>query len=77
VGGSRSAGAGRGDGDRHGGPRPPAAAADVDRDHRPPRVPWPTTRLLDLIGGFLALAALKAEVDASSAVAGIVAAGSV
>jgi hypothetical protein len=41
------------------------------------QLPWPTAVLLGMIGGFLALAALQAEVDASSAVAGIVAAGPV
>jgi hypothetical protein len=41
------------------------------------QLPWPTAVLLGLIGGFLALAALQAEVDASAAVAGIVAAGPV
>jgi hypothetical protein len=40
-------------------------------------LPWPTAVLLGLVGGFLALAALQAEVDAGAAVAGIVAAGPV
>jgi hypothetical protein len=41
------------------------------------QLPWPAAVLLGLIGGFLALAALQAEVDASAAVVGIVAAGPV
>lgn len=41
------------------------------------QLPWPTAVLLGLVGGYLALAALQAEVDASAAVAGIVAAGPV
>jgi hypothetical protein len=40
-------------------------------------LPWPTAVLLGLMGGFLALAALQAEADASAAVPGIVAAGPV
>ena len=38
------------------------------------QLPWPTAVLLGLVGGYLALAALQAEADASAAIAGIVAA---